>query len=135
MRATAILETALYVTDIGAAEAFYRDVIGLPFISRVDGRHSFFRCGEVVLLLFKADVTKLPPSNRPSRCRRMGPWAKAMSAPRDGRRIEPVESASGKKCHRHRGGFPLAFRCRSIYVRDPSGNSVEFAKAKIWGLE
>ena len=24
---------------------------------------------------------------------------------------------------------------RSIYVRDPSGNSVEFAESKIWGLE
>ena len=63
MQAAAILETALYVTDLGAAEAFYRDVIGLPFISRVEGRHAFFRCGQSVLLLFNPDATKLPPSN------------------------------------------------------------------------
>src|SRR4051812_245015 len=61
MTPTAILESALYVTDLAAAEAFYRDVLGLSFIARVEGRHAFFRCGDGVLLLFNAVATEVPP--------------------------------------------------------------------------
>ena len=43
-----MLESALYVCDLDAAEAFYRDVLGLDPITRVEGRHAFFRCGEGV---------------------------------------------------------------------------------------
>ena len=49
MQPSAILESALYVTDLDAAEAFYRDVLGLERIAKVDGRHVFFRCGRGVL--------------------------------------------------------------------------------------
>src|SRR5262245_58788971 len=61
MTPTAILESALYVTDREAAEAFYRDALGLAFIARVEGRHAFFRCGQGVLLLFNATATEVPP--------------------------------------------------------------------------
>ena len=136
MQPKAILETALYVTDLGSAEAFYRDVIGLPFISKVQGRHVFFRCGESVLLLFNPDATKLPPSNA------------AMPVPPHGAVGEghvcfraSVDELDGWRTLFADKGIEVEadFRWpsggRSIYVRDPSGNSVEFAEAKIWGLE
>ena len=136
MQATAILETALYVADLGAAEAFYRDVIGLPIITRVEGRHSFFRCSEAVLLLFNPDATKLPPSNP------------AMPVPPHGAvgeghvcfRATADELDSWRALFDGKGieveaDFRWPSGGRSIYVRDPSGNSVEFAEAKIWGLE
>jgi catechol 2,3-dioxygenase-like lactoylglutathione lyase family enzyme len=136
MQATAILETALYVDDLGAAEAFYRDVIGLNFISRVEGRHAFFRCGGSVLLLLNPDATALPPSNP------------AMPVPPHGAVGEghvcfraTVDELDGWRQHfeRHSIAVEADFRWpsggRSIYVRDPSGNSVEFAEGKIWGLE
>ena len=136
MQAAAILETALYVTDLGAAEAFYRDAIGLPFISRVEGRHAFFRCGQSVLLLFNPDATKLPPSNP------------AMPVPPHGAvgeghvcfRATADELDSWRALFDGKGieveaDFRWPSGGRSIYVRDPSGNSVEFAEAKIWGLE
>ena len=136
MQATAILETALYVADLGAAEAFYRDVIGLPIITRVAGRHSFFRCREAVLLLFNPDATKLPPSNP------------AMPVPPHGAvgeghvcfRATADELDSWRALFDGKGieveaDFRWPSGGRSIYVRDPSGNSVEFAEAKIWGLE
>ena len=62
MTPSAILESALYVTDLTAAEAFYRDIIGLEALGKVEGRHVFFRCGDGVLLLFNAEATKIPPA-------------------------------------------------------------------------
>lgn len=132
----AILETALYVNDLVKAEAFYRDVIGLPFISRVEGRHAFFRCGQSVLLLFNPDATRLPPANP------------AIPVPPHGAvgeghvcfRATADELDAWRTLFESKGiAIEADFRWpsggRSIYVRDPSGNSVEFAQAKIWGLE
>ena len=58
-----ILETALYVDDLDAAEAFYGSVLGLEKISRAGNRHIFFRCGPGVLLIFNpAETVKPPPA-------------------------------------------------------------------------
>ncbi|TIM63457.1 MAG: glyoxalase/bleomycin resistance/extradiol dioxygenase family protein, partial [Mesorhizobium sp.] len=62
MTPSAILESALYVTDLDAAEKFYTDVLGLDLLGKVDGRHLFFRCGDGVLLIFNAEATKVPPA-------------------------------------------------------------------------
>src|SRR5258706_9909355 len=62
MKPSAILESALYVTDLNAAEAFYADVLGLEPLGKVEGRHIFFRCGNGVLLLFNAEATRVPPA-------------------------------------------------------------------------
>src|SRR3954470_11478098 len=61
----AIVETAIYVDDLGRAEAFYRDVLGLEVIGREAARHVFFRVGDGVLLAFDPEATlkgdMLPP--------------------------------------------------------------------------
>ena len=62
MTPSAILESALYVDDLEAAEEFYGGVLGLELITRAEGRHVFFRCGAGVLLLFNADATEVPPA-------------------------------------------------------------------------
>jgi catechol 2,3-dioxygenase-like lactoylglutathione lyase family enzyme len=65
MNITQIKETCLYISDLDKAENFYGNVLGFPLISKVDGRHIFFRCGTSVLLCFLPEVTKaetiLPP--------------------------------------------------------------------------
>ena len=61
MTPTGILETVLYARDLDAAEAFYRDVLGLERITRVSNRHVFFRCGDQVLLIFNPEETRKPP--------------------------------------------------------------------------
>ncbi len=62
---THIKETCLYIQDIDKAVRFYHHCMGFPIITKVDGRHVFFRAGNSVLLCFLADVTKcdqhLPP--------------------------------------------------------------------------
>ena len=61
----AVVETAVYVDDLEAAEAFYRGVLGLEVIGREAGRHVFFRVGDGVLLAFDPEATlkgeMLPP--------------------------------------------------------------------------
>lgn len=65
MKYTQIKESCLYIADLDLAENFYKDILEMPVISKVDGRHIFFRVGSSVLLCFNPEVTakeeKLPP--------------------------------------------------------------------------
>ena len=136
MTPSAILESALYVTDLAAAEAFYRDMLRLSVIARVDGRHVFFRCGQGVLLLFDAAATKQPPA----------PSAKLPVPPHgttgQGHLCFAAEAEEIEDWKRHlekqgvtiEADFEWPNGGRSIYFRDPSGNSIEFAEPRIWGL-
>lgn len=136
MTPSAILESALYVTDLAAAESFYADILGLSRISSVENRHVFFRCGAGVLLLFNAEATKIPP--KPDAALpvpphgAIGPGHLCFSASAD-------EIADWKAHLDSRGiaieaDFEWPNGGRSIYFRDPSGNSIEFAEPRIWGL-
>ena len=142
MTPSAILESALYVTDLDAAEAFYREVLGLEVIARAEGRHIFFRCGAGVLLLFNAEATRqapppdaklpVPPHGA------AGPGHLCFSATGDeiarwkahleARNIDIDADFEWPSFGKNSGGG------RSIYFRDPSGNSLEFAEPRIWGM-
>lgn len=136
MQPSAILETALYVTDLDAAETFYAKAIGLERIAKVSGRHVFFRCGQGVLLLFNAEATRHAPK----------PDAKLQVPPHGttgpGHLCFAATVAELDQWKTRLEGMGIAIEAdfewpqggRSIYVRDPSGNSIEFAEAKIWGL-
>ena len=65
MEISHVKEVCLYIPDLDLAEDFYHAKLGLPVISKVPGRHVFFRVGSTVLLCFIPEVTKaektLPP--------------------------------------------------------------------------
>lgn len=136
MRPTGILETVLYAKDLGATEAFYRDVLGLEPFASVAGRHLFYRCGGQVLLIFNPEATEVPPGSG------------ALPVPPHGAR------GPGHVCFRATAAELEAWRSRlrekgiaieadfewprgghSIYFRDPTGNCLEIAEPRIWGLE
>jgi catechol 2,3-dioxygenase-like lactoylglutathione lyase family enzyme len=136
MTPSAILESALYVTDLDAAAAFYGEVLGLERIATVEGRHVFFRCGSGVLLLFNAEATRQPPA----------PGAK-LPVPPHGTTGQGhlCFSATADEISRWKtllesrnipieADFEWPNGGRSIYFRDPFGNSIEFAEPRIWGL-
>jgi catechol 2,3-dioxygenase-like lactoylglutathione lyase family enzyme len=136
MQPSAILESALYVTDLGAAEAFYGEVIGLERIARAEGRHVFFRCGKGVLLLFNAEATRHapPPDTRlpvPPHGT-LGEGHLCFSATAD--EIDRWKTALEDRKVAIEADFEWPGGGRSIYFRDPSGNSIEFAEPRIWGL-
>ncbi|RUV91235.1 VOC family protein [Mesorhizobium sp.] len=136
MTPSAILESALYVTNLDAAEDFYSGVLGLDLLGKVDGRHLFFRCGDGVLLVFNAEATKVPPA--PDARLKVPPHgavgdghlcfaASADEIVRWKAHLEQKKIAIESEFEWPQGG-------RSIYVRDPSGNSIEFAEPRIWGI-
>ncbi|MFI0842778.1 VOC family protein [Mesorhizobium sp. IMUNJ 23232] len=136
MTPSAILESALYVTDLDAAEVFYRDALGLSRIARVDGRHVFFRCGQGVLLLFNAEATKIPPAPEarlpvpPHGAAGRGHLCFAATA----QEIEQWKTRLAALGITIEADFEWPNGGRSIYFRDPSGNSLEFAEPRIWGF-
>jgi catechol 2,3-dioxygenase-like lactoylglutathione lyase family enzyme len=131
----AILETALYAPDLDAAEAFYGGVLGLERATRAGDRHVFFRLGTAMLLVFNPAETERPPTGLPvppHGARGPGHLAFAATAEELDRWRARLEAAGI--------AIEADFRwpgsgARSIYVRDPAGNSVEFAEPRLWGFD
>ncbi len=111
-------------------------MLGLDLIAKAEGRHVFFRCGEGVLLLFNAEATEIPPPPGarlpvpPHGARGPGHLCFAASA-------EEIDRWKTRSCEDRGIAIEADFEWpnggRSIYFRDPSGNSLEFAEPRIWG--
>ena len=130
---TAILETALYAADLDAAEAFYSGVLGLEKLSRVGNRHVFFRCGTQVLLVFNPTETVIPSSNPampvPTHGA-TGPGHICFSA--SAQELDALCIRLGVEGIEIEADFNWPNGARSVYFRDPAGNSVEFAEPRLW---
>ena len=128
MHFTQIKETCLYVSDLDATEAFYRDLLEMPVISKVPERHIFFRTGSSVLLCFIPEVTAnetvLPPHFA------KGPQHIAFEC-------EAEEYDNWKKNLQEKGipiiheqPWPGGFL--SAYFHDPDGHVLEIVPKGMW---
>ena len=131
MNVSGVLETCLYVDNLETAEAFYVETLGLECFRRVRGRHAFFRCGIATLLLFVASESK------------KGGAVPAHGADGPGHvafRVSEEELDNWRK-HLHRHGVELEKDVywprggRSLYFRDPAGNSLELATPEVWSVK
>lgn len=131
-----VLETCLYAADLVAAEHFYGTVLGLEVFGREPERHVFFRCGAAMLLVFDPARTLRAPGEVggvavPSHGT-TGPGHVAL-------RVSEAELQAWRY-HLKKAGLAIEADIswpgggRSVYVRDPAGNSVELASPSIWGL-
>ena len=128
-----ILETAIYAEDLSAAEIFYGGLLGLEKVVAAPGRHVFFRCGAGMLLVFNPNTTAaasqsaelpVPPhgSHGPghvcfaTQASEIDEWCAKFMA-------EKIEIDAD---------FRWPNGARSLYIRDPAGNSVEFAEPRLW---
>lgn len=130
-----ILETALYAENLEEAAAFYETVLGLERMSAVEGRHVFFRLAGTVLLLFKPSATTEPPAEDalpvpPHGTTGAGHACFAASAAE----IDAWHDRLAAAGVAIESAFEWPQGGRSIYFRDPAGNSLEFAEPRIWGL-
>jgi catechol 2,3-dioxygenase-like lactoylglutathione lyase family enzyme len=124
-------EAALYAGDLDAAERFWRR-LGLPLVGRAEGRHVFFRAGRDLLLVFDAHATSRPGGAVPphgatgaGHVALTVPDADALEAWR--RRLALADVAIEAETTWPTGG-------RSLYFRDPAGNSIELITRGSWGF-
>jgi catechol 2,3-dioxygenase-like lactoylglutathione lyase family enzyme len=127
----AVVETAIYVDDLQTTETFYGTILGLRVMGKEHGRHVFFQVGQAsVLLAFLAEATLkgdlLPPhgTTGPGHFA-LGIKAEAFDAWR--KLLQGHGVTIEKEVVWPRGG-------KSIYFRDPAGNSVELVTPGVWGL-
>jgi len=123
-----IHEAGLYVDDLDAAARFWQR-LGFKTITRKEGRHAFFRAGRDVLLVFDPDATSrgddVPPHGA------HGPGHIAFDVP---------DREALERWRRHLADLDVPVEAetewpsggRSLYFRDPSGNSIELITAGTW---
>lgn len=151
MHPTGIYETILYGEDLDAMEQFYREVIGLRLVSRVEERSRGFRVSESqMLLVFRASVTKQGHPVVPTHAA-VGEGHVAFSIERGtyeawrarlvdaGVEIEKEVQWPARGEPRPGGGSGGESgaderAARSMYVRDPARNSVEFVEGDLWPM-
>lgn len=127
-----ILETILYATDLGAAHRFYKDIMLLePLGDGPSGLCAGFRIGPGhVLLVFNPEVSGQPGRDVPSHGH--------TGAGHIAFRVSP-EALDGWSEHLESTGVGVEKRItwdgdrgKSVYCRDPAGNSVELIDSDIW---
>lgn len=134
MAPDAVLETVLYAKNLQQARFFYAEILGLDCVQEEKERHVFFRCGGQMLLIFNPEETV--------KHRQGGLPVPTHGALGEGhvcfRASAPELQIWRSHFERVRVTIEADFEWpaggRSIYVRDPAGNSVEFAEPRIWGL-
>lgn len=128
-----ILETCLCVDSLAVARQFYTEVLGLAVYAEQNERHLFFRVGNQMLLLFNPQESSKPLGTIPAHgthgaghvCFAVGDdaelvgWQAQLAA----------HGVATESIHVWPNGG------RSLYFRDPAGNSLEFATPGIWGIE
>ena len=129
MKLGQLSEAAIYASDLDAVQQFYHGVLGLEIISRMEDRGIAFRCGATVLLVFDPARTRIPDAGVPTHGAsgeghiafvvadsEIDPWRT---------RLAECGVAIEAEVDWPTGG-------RSIYFRDPAGNSVELAPPNLW---
>ena len=130
-RLARILESSLYADDLAQAESFYKSVLGLTLFAKEAGRHVFFKLGNQMLLVFNPSRTLEKSEVVPHGARGPGHVAFAVSkSEMDGwkKHLQGMGVAIEKDVLWPNGG-------RSLYFRDPAGNSLELASPLLWQME
>lgn len=124
-----IKETCLYVNDLDGARKFFHEVLELPLISYLPGKHVFFKAGTSVLLCFNPEDSKLKES--PPAHYGKGKQHFAFE-------VRGEEYAGAKKWIMSKGiaitdEVTWQDGAKSFYFEDPEGNVLEIVPDKgIW---
>ena len=136
MKVRKVLETCLYGEDLEAAEMFYTRILGLEVYKKTPGRHVFFRLEMGMFLFFNPERTRQKP---PESAKFLVPAHGAVGQGHVAFAMDLQDYDKWKKRLTENGveiesevDWPAGGR--SIYFRDPAGNSLELAMSSIWKL-
>jgi len=131
-----ILETAIYAEDLDVAREFYGGILGMEEVTATEGRHVFFRCGKIMVLVFNPNETVKQP------------FEKSLPIPPHGSNgpihvcfSAPTGAIDSWTAHLEKNNIEIESKitwpngARSVYFRDPAGNSLEFAEPKLWDYD
>jgi catechol 2,3-dioxygenase-like lactoylglutathione lyase family enzyme len=130
-----IIETCLYVGDIGRASKFYEEVLGLRRMAGDDRLLAYSVAEKDVLLLFKRGSTTQPlefpggtiPPHDGSGHNHLAFAVSTEQIPAWEKQVEEHQIAIESRVHWPLGGT-------SIYFRDPDDNLLELARPGIWPI-
>jgi len=131
-----VLETTIYAENLEQAKAFYGGLLGLEEVTAKEGCHVFYRCGTTIVLIFDPAITKsqtldahlpVPPHGT------SGATHICFSAP--GRQVDEWKALLQKNDIPIESEITWPNGARSVYFRDPAGNSLEFAQPRLWGYD
>jgi catechol 2,3-dioxygenase-like lactoylglutathione lyase family enzyme len=129
-RTLGVYETALYASDVAATAAFYEQLLGLQPLPGLGSLGAAFRLPDGgMLLIFDPELSTTPGRQIPSHgaigqghvAFSVGPGGLEAFAGELRRREVTIES----EVEWPEGG-------RSLYIRDPAGNSVELIEGEAW---
>lgn len=127
MKLNRILETVLYAPELGRAEAFYTKLLGREPYHQETGRYVFYKLDEAMFLLFNPQATSVD---------NQGLLRHGAQGP--GHVCFRIQEGEDWKARLADLGIPLEIEhtwpngTKSLYFRDPCGNSVELAAWEIW---
>lgn len=123
-----VYETVLYADDVQGMSDFYRDVVGLRAIEPPDELSAAFRLPDGNVLLIFDPLTSAAPGRFVPSHGATGPGHTAFRV--DGLdALSAVLKERGVEIERE---IQWSESGRSVYFRDPAGNSVEFVEGDIW---
>ena len=131
MQAKRIFEACVCTSDLAEAERFYTRVLGLEVAKNFAPRGISFRCGLGVVIVFD-----------PAHCEKMENGIPGHGTKGAGHVAFAAEADElpAWRAHLAACGVPIESEVewesggRSIYFRDPAGNSLELAPPTLWGL-
>ncbi len=123
-----IAEVCIYGRDLRRMREFYDALLGKGPVLYEEGRHLFYRLGDVMLLVFNPDKTRESTDVPPHGCYGSGHIAFY---------VEEEEYEGWKERLRSMGveierEVVWGNGAKSFYFRDPAGNSLEITVPKIW---
>lgn len=125
-----VYETVLYASDVAATARFYSELLGLTPAEPPDEVAAVFRLDDGgVLLVFDPARSSAPGRRVPAHgC--TGPGHVAFSVPAG--QLEPLAARLLEGDVEVERWIDWPAGGRSLYVRDPAGNSVELVDGEVW---
>lgn len=125
-----VYETVLYAADVAAAARFYSDVLRLRLLEEPDELSAVFRLDDDGLLLVFDPVRASAPDRPVPSHGATGPGHIAFSVEAGG--LDAFAAALPQRGVEIEREITWDQGGRSLYVRDPAGNSVELIEGEAW---